>query len=239
MNAIDFPADLATRTTSRLQAARATLSEFVAGRPDDLLGLVIFANYPDLVCPPTLDHGFLLDSIEAIRPARPGDDGTNIGDAMAWSLDVLKDATTARKVLILLTDGNNEPAVPEPLDPIEAARLAKELGVTLHTIAVGRPGGVVRSIEAETGLPVSTHVDGPDIPLLERLAAITGGRSFAAIDADALHNVFATIDALEKSPVRGEIKTRYDEQYAPWAVAAIGFLAIDRLLANGRLRRLP
>ena len=87
--------------------------------------------------------------------------------------------------------------------------------------------------------PVVAEVEGPNIALLEQLAEITGGRSFVATDADALRDVFATIDLLEKSPVHGEIRTRYDEHYAPWAAAALGLLALDRLLANGRLRRLP
>ena len=120
---------------------------------------------------------------------------------------------------MLLTDGNNEPAGPRPLDPEKAATLARDLGVTLHTIAIGRPGGIVRGTEPDTNLPVMTEVEGPNIALLERLAAITGGRAFVATDADALDEVFQTINALEKSPVKGEVLTRYDEHFAPWAAA--------------------
>ena len=116
---------------------------------------------------------------------------------------------------MLLTDGNNEPAVPRPLDPEQAAILARDLGVTLHTIAIGRAGGIVRGTDPATDLPVMAEVEGPNLPLLERLAAITGGRSFVATDADALEDVFQTIDELEKSPVKGEILTRYDEHSPP------------------------
>jgi Ca-activated chloride channel family protein len=239
MNAEDFPADLGSRTTSRLEAARATFKEFVAGRPDDLIGLIVFANYPDLACPPTLDHRFLVESVDAVRPARPGDDGTNIGDALALALDALRSTSPEKKVLVLLTDGNNEPAVPHPLDPEDAARLARALGVILHTIAIGTPGGLLRSNEADTNLPVTREAGGPNVPMLRRLAKITGGRSFAATDADGLREIFEAIDSLEKSTVRGEIKTRYDERYVPWAAAALALLAFDRLLSNGRLRRLP
>ncbi|ODU00051.1 MAG: magnesium chelatase [Planctomycetes bacterium SCN 63-9] len=239
MNAADFPADLGSRTTSRLEAARATFREFVAGRPDDLIGLVVFANYPDLACPPTIDHSFLIDAVNAVRPATPGDDGTNIGDALAMGLDALRDSPPRKKVLVLLTDGNNEPAVPNPLDPEEGARLAQALGVTLHTIAIGTPGGLLRSTETTTRLPVTREAEGPNLAMLERLAKITGGRAFSATDADGLRKVFEAIDAMEKSPVRGEIKTRYDEQYAPWAASALVLLVVDRLLSNGRLRRLP
>jgi len=239
MNTVDFPADGDTRRISRLDAARETFSRFVEGRPDDLIGLVVFANYPDLACPPTLDHRFLIESAEAVRSARPGDDGTNIGDALAWSLDALRHATPAKKVLILLTDGNNQPAVPHPLDPVRAAELARDLGVTLHTIAVGRSGGIVHGTDERTNRPVVAETEGPNLPLLQTLADVTGGRSFIAADADALDEVFRTIDRLEKSRIQNEIRTRYDERFLPWAVAAVGLLTLDRLLTSGRLRRLP
>jgi Ca-activated chloride channel homolog len=239
MKAVDFPADHGTRLISRLGAAQTTFSRFIEGRPDDLIGLVAFANYPDLVCPPTLDHAFLIETARALRPARPGDDGTNIGDAIAWGLQALLKAPPRKKVLVLLTDGNNEPAVPQPLDPEQAALLARDLGVTLHTIAIGRVGGVVRGVDPKTQLPFVTEVAGPNLPLLQRLAELTGGTFFPATDADALAEVFRRIDELEKSPVRGRKLTRYHEHYARWAGLALALLVLDRLLAQGRLRRLP
>jgi Ca-activated chloride channel family protein len=240
MKTADFPADHGTRTITRLEAAKTTFRRFVEGRPDDLIGLVAFANLPDLTCPPTLDHDFLGEAVAALHPARPGDDGTNIGDAIVWGLDALLEAPPHKKVLVLLTDGNNEPAVPQPYDPEKAAILARDLGVTLHTIAIGRAGGgVVRGVDRKTELPFIAEVTGPNLPLLERLAKLTGGTSFAATDADALGEVFKRIDDLEKSPVRGRIHTRYDERFAPWAAGVMGLLVLDRLLALGRLRRLP
>jgi Ca-activated chloride channel homolog len=239
MRTRDFPADRDTRRISRLEAAKTTFARFVEGRPDDLIGLVVFANYNDLACPPTVDHRFLLETSSAVRAARPGDDGTNIGDAIALSLGALRKTAPAKKVLVLLTDGNNEPAVPNPLDPEQAAVLARDLGVTLHTIAVGRIGGIIHSNDPDTKLPVATEVEGPNIPLLERLASITGGQSFIATDADALEKVFQRINTLEKSRVTGEVRTRYNEQFAPWAFLALGLLICDRLLVAGWLRRIP
>jgi Ca-activated chloride channel family protein len=239
MNTVDFASDGQTRVISRLEAARRTLTQFVKGRPDDLIGLVLFANFPDLVCPPTVDHAFLTESIAPIRSARPGDDGTNIGDAVAWGIDTLLVAPPAKKVLVLLTDGNNEPAVPNFLDPGESANLARELGITLHTIAIGQRGGVERGVDQRTGRPVVAEFAGPNLPLLESMARSAGGRSFVATDADALSDIFRTIDRLEKSPIQGQILTRYEEHFAPWAAASLGFLVLDRVLALGRLRRLP
>jgi Ca-activated chloride channel family protein len=239
MNTKDFTTDRGTQTVSRLDAAKATFSQFVDGRPDDLIGLVAFANYPDPTCPPTPDHAFLKDLVSALGPAGPVDNGTNIGDAMAVCLDWLLIARPQKKVLVLLTDGNNEPAVPEPLDPEEAAILARKLGVTVHTIAIGHRGGVIQGVDPDTRLPVAAEVAGPNLPLLQRLAELAGGRSYVAADTDSLAKVFDAINKLEKSPIRGQILTRYDEHYATWAAAALGLLVLDRLLSLGRLRRLP
>jgi Ca-activated chloride channel family protein len=252
MNTRDFPPEPDETSTgqkpaespiTRLEAAKTTFVRFVEGRPDDLIGLVVFANEPDLACPPTLDHAFLVEQARAVSTARPHDDGTNIGDAIAWAIDSLRKAPPKKKVLVLLTDGRNSPARTAgrpPLDPETAAELARALGVTLHTIAVGKAGGVVHTPEPVTKLErAAGEVEGPDLALLERLATLGGGRSFAATDAAALRGVFTTIDTLEKSPVRGVVRTRYREEYAPWVGLAVACLVLDRLLAAGRLGRLP
>ena len=215
MNAVDFPTDRGTRLISRLEAAKKTFADFVDGRSDDLIGLVVFANYPDLACPPILDHTFLRETTGAVRSAQPGDDGTNIGDAIVVGLQAVLAVSPKKKVLVLLTDGNNEPAVPQPADPEWAAGLARDFEVTIHTIAIGRIGKGTQGLDPGMKLPVPVDAAGPNLALLERLATLTGGRSFAATDADALTEVFRTINALEKSPVRGQILTRYNEHFAP------------------------
>jgi Ca-activated chloride channel family protein len=237
MKTPDFPT--ASGPIPRLEAAKQTFARFVQGRPDDLIGLVAFANYPDLACPPTLDHDFLLSVVRALRPARPGDDGTNLGDAVAWALGAVRKTEPTKKVLILLTDGRNDPAVPNPLDPIRAARLCHELGVTLHTIAIGGAGGLVRQVEPKTGLPIPADMAGPDLELLRTMAEQGGGQAFVAADGRSLQNVFRAIDALATSPVRGTMRTRYRDWYASWIGAALAALAIDCLLLAGPLRRLP
>jgi Ca-activated chloride channel family protein len=224
---------------TRLEAARSAFVRFVEGRPDDLIGLVTFANYPELACPPTLDHAFLVEVARSVRPARPGDDGTNLGHAVAWGLDALMKASPRKKVLILLTDGRDEPAVEKPLDPQEAARLARDLGVTLHTIAVGGREGAAYKVDPENRPDVMRRTSAPDYALLERMAATAGGRAFVAPDARSLKQVFDTLDALERSPVQATIRVRYDERYGAWAAAGVVLLAADRLLSGGRWRRIP
>jgi Ca-activated chloride channel homolog len=239
MNAVDFPTDRGTRLISRLDAAKSTFGDFVAGRSDDLIGLVVFANYSDLACSPTLDHGHLRVTIETLRSARPGDDGTNIGDAMAVGMEAVLAVSPTKKVLVLLTDGNNEPAVPQPLDPEQAALLARAFHVTLYTIAIGRVDNLTQGLDPSVKLALSADVAGPNLALLERLVTLAGGRSFVASSADTLTEVFRKIDALEKSPVQGQILTRYNEHFAPWAGLAVSLLFIERLLSFARLRRLP
>jgi Ca-activated chloride channel family protein len=240
--ASDAKATAGPAPITRLAAARATFVRFVEGRPEDLVGLVVFANEPDLACPPTLDHRFLVEQVRALRPVRPDEDGTNIGDAIVWALDALRAAPPKKKVLILLTDGRNAPARTagtNPIEPEAAAALVRDLGVTLHTVAVGKAGRILRAPEPVSGFErAAGESDGPDRALLEQLAQIGGGRAFAATDTAALKQVFATIDALEKSPVRGEVRTRYREEYATWVAVALACLVFDRLLASGRLRRL-
>lgn len=236
MKTVDFPDG--GEAISRLEAAKSILARFVQARADDLVGLVKFANYPDLDASPTLDQRFLLDAIRAIRPAGAVDDGTNLGDAIVQALGAIRDAPTRKKVLILLTDGRNAPAVPKPVDPVVAAVLARELGVTLHTIAVGRP--VEPNAKAvRPAVPSEADTEGPDLTLLSRLAEVGGGQAFVAADAEALENVFRKIDILEKSPVAGTIRTLYREQYTPWVVAALGLLTLDLAWTSGRFRRLP
>ncbi len=233
MNAVDFAS--AASTISRLEAAKETFTRFIAGRPDDLLGLVVFANYPDLASPPTLNHPFLTDVTRALRPARADDDGTNLGDAIVWALDALRQAPPRKKVLILLTDGRNSPASHDrpPLDPEAAANLAREMGVTLHTIALGRAEKTSRAAAPEAG------DSGPDLALLERLARLGGGQCFVASDSRSLDMIFDRIDRLERSPVRGTVHTRYRERFLPWVGLALGLVIVDRVLVAGRLRRLP
>ncbi len=237
MKAADF-ADGDAKKSTRLDAAKRTMTRFIDARPDDLIGVVAFANYPDSTCPPTLDHDFARDAVAALTTAVGPDDGTNLGDALAWSLDLLRESPATSRVLILLSDGRNDPNVAKPLDPRIAAGLCRELGVTLHTIAVGSAGGLVREKEPVSGLDIIAEVGGPDLPLLADLARIGGGQSFRATDAKGLGEVFAAIDRMEKSPFSETIQTRYHEQFAPWAAVALACLAGQRLLRGGRLARL-
>ena len=224
---------------SRLDAAKKTLSSFIKGRPDDLIGVIAFADVPRGVAPPTLDHGFVLDAVRGIRPANTSEGGTNLGRAIALGLDELRGQSTPRKVLILLTDGRDSPAVSDtvkPIAPEEAASLAKPLGITIHTIAVGAAdapdpvGDLSRRPVIDTG---------PDLARLEALAKLGGGTAFSASDTNGLEGVLKEIDTLERSPISGTVRTRYREGYPYFVAGAMVCLLVERLLRIGPLRILP
>ncbi len=242
MTAEDVPSGDGTFIT-RLEAARRTIDRFIMGRPDDLIGLVGFGTYPDLICPPTLDHDVLRALLATLGPARPGENATNIGDAIAWSLQSVLETEPSERVIVLLTDGQNEPdvaATPDWLDPDEAATLVRRLGARLYTIGVGAPGGMVRVDVPGTGISYPEQLqEGYDPIALDRWAELGDGEAFSAESAEMLEQVFERINTLEQRPFTGEILTRYREEYPPWVAAALVLLALDRVASATRARRLP
>ena len=248
MKTADFPAPGGGPPISRLDAARVTLGWFLEARGEDLIGVVAFANLPETIAPPTLDRAFVWDAIQAVQPAGAGDDGTDLGGAIAWGLDLIRLAPTNRKVVILLTDGRHAPGSSEALAPTVAAEVARGLGITLHTVAIGRPADPVQPAvtpAATVGPPSPTPAadpppsDGPDLAMLQTLADRGNGRAFVATDSRSLEAIFGEIDALETSSIQGTIQTVYRERFAPWVGVALLLIAIDLFLRSGRLRRIP
>jgi Ca-activated chloride channel family protein len=215
-------ADDLERGSSRLEVTRRAAREFIAERPDDRIGLVTFARYPDLVCPPTMDHGSLramLDAVEQV--AADGDeDATGIGLAVARCAAALRASTASSKVVVLLTDGEENvarPDLPEEITPVEAARLCAELGVRVYSIAAGigrqTPGG--QWVELDTG-PV------------RQLAELSGGAFFAARDAAAVARVYAMIGELERSAFAAP-RFEYADRFLAFLVAGLLLWALGRL----------
>lgn len=208
---------------TRLDVALDAAARFVAGRPSDRVGLVRFARYPDVVCPLTLDHDALAAFLGQVRlVASDGpEDATGIGAAVARAAQLFDPGSAASKVIVLLTDGEETVATPGAEDEIatvHAAQLCERLGVRVYTIAagVGRvgPGGV------------RTPLDTGEV---ERLARRTGGRFFAASDAQALSRVYAEIDALERAPM-DEPRYRVEERFLSLLGAAVLLFLLGRVL---------
>jgi Ca-activated chloride channel family protein len=234
MQAMDFQID--GEHVDRLTAIKNVAGKFVSGadqlegRFSDLVGLITFAGYADGETPPTLDHAFLVSQLNSAQiVTNRNEDGTAIGDAISLAVEKLN-ALDARqkekvksKVIILLTDGENNAG---DLDPIQAAELAQTMGIKVYTIGVGTKG--------EAPVPVTDRFTGRkviqwmpvniDEATLEKVASITGGKYFRATDTDSLEKIYAEIDKLEKTKVEAHNFVDYRElAVQPYASATTKF----------------
>lgn len=230
--------------TTRLDAARSAFRLLITGgtapdgtslpgRAEDSIALVTFAAVPDTACPLTLNHTAVLAALDALKPKETIDAGTNIGDAIAEGLIRLTAAGGRRKVLILLTDGEHNLAKdgPDaPLKPRQAAQLAANLGIPVHTVDCGTdpaPGS-----DPDEAVK---RADGKKV--LADVAAMTGGTAFHAANGAEMQAVLAEIDRLERSPAEGVVYRRFHELYGPVALAAAGVLFAVLLLEGSIWRR--
>ncbi len=237
--------DLGSESISRLDAVKHAVRLFVAGgdhglagRPNDKIGVITFARDPDVVCPLTLDHQAVLDAVDEIQLAPPV--GTNIGDALAWALDRLRHDPTKQKVVVLLTDGGHN--IKEGMQPLEAAQLAADLKIKVYTIgAVGnRFGKAPRTLaEALREARGQAAGDSVDEPLMEQMAARTGGQYYRATDTTGLANVYQEIDRLETTRIEKSVQVTRGEWFLAALLPAIGLLLLERTLGATRLLRIP
>ena len=229
MRALDFsPRD-------RLEAAKDVIREFIDGRPNDRIGLVVFASRAFTQCPLTTDRHVLKGFLDEIDIGLI-DDGTAIGLGLATAVGRLRHSDAKSRTVILLTDGmNNVPT----LEPETAAELARTMDVRVYTVAIGREGVAPYPVDTPRGQrmqQIETHIDED---LLRRIAQHTGGVMDRATDPEALARIFATIDRLETSRYETRISTWHREQLAWFATPALLLLILAGLLREVWLRRLP
>lgn len=258
MEALDF--QLKGRDVSRLEAVQHVIQEFVlgsresglAGRPDDLIGLVAFGGFADSKCPLTMDHGALVDIVQGLEVPKPVRDhrgrvinaeslqeelATAIGDGVAVAVDRLRGARAKSKVLVLLTDGDNNAGV---VAPREAAQIAAEAGIKIYAIGIGRNGVVPIPQEDEFGnrvlVPAQFRIDEE---LLKEMAQAGSGKYFHASDTAGLARVYAEIDNLEKSEFEETKYLEYTELFTWFAGAGLGLVFVAGVLSETRFRSLP
>ncbi|AMV72838.1 VWA domain-containing protein [Desulfuromonas carbonis] len=224
MGAADIPPD-------RLSVARAAAAEFIAGRSNDRVGVVLFAGIPYLLAPPTLERAPLLARLAAIEPDRQGS-GTAVGDALAAAAARLAGSDAASRAVILLTDGSNNRG---HLTPVAAARAAAALGIRIYSIGYGTSSGA--PVPLASPAPLLRESLHPE-PLRE-IARLTGGRYFPASDASTLREVYRQIDALETSPLETRVERRATPLAPALALAAALLLGLELLLWRCWLRRVP
>ncbi len=218
----------------RLTAAKHVISEFIAGRPNDRIGLVAFAGKAKLCSPLTLDHGivsYIIREFYLADDRRAGyiaEDGTAIGTAIASAaLRLSERKETKSKVIILVTDGMSNRG---SISPIDAARQAAELGIKIFTIAIGKDERISR---------YTANIDTFDEKTLSEIARITGGQFYRASSGARLQKAFNNIDKLEKTEAKRRTLISYEELF-PWALGAAAiFLLLGLLLNFARPRPAP
>lgn len=225
---------------NRIEAAKQVASEFIAGRPDDNIGLTVFSGEAFTQCPMTTDHAVLINLFQSIdcNLVLKGllEDGTAVGMGIVNAVSRLKDSKAKSKVVVLLTDGSNNRG---DISPMTAAEIARNFGVRVYTIGVGKNGvapypQVVAGMTQYINIPVEI-----DEKTLAGIAATTGGEFYRATDNNSLKEVYAEIDKLEKSKLKVKQFSKRYEAYMPFAIAAAICLLLELLLRYIVLNKIP
>ncbi|MGH7940989.1 MAG: VWA domain-containing protein [Limisphaerales bacterium] len=226
MNTRDYTVD--GQGVSRFDIAKSVLKKFVAERPDDRIGLVVFAAQAFIAAPMTLDHDYLLDNIERLEIGTINSDATAIGDGITTALNRLRNIKAKSKIIVLMTDGANNSG---RIDPITAADAAQALGVKIYTIGLGN-----REIVERMGLPSGFL---PDEDTLRQISKITGGQFYRGDNSQKLRKIYDEINKMEKTEAVVNKYTQFRE-FFPWLLGGgMGLLALEIVLAQTVFRRLP
>lgn len=208
---------------NRLEASKKVAMDFIKGRPNDRVGLVVFSGEAFTQCPLTTDHQVLHNLFQDIKSGMI-EDGTAIGDGLATAISRLKDSQAISKVIILLTDGVSNMGA---LDASSAAEIAKMYGIRVYTIGVGTIGSAPYPVQTPFGVQMQQMEVKIDEPLLKQVAAMTDGRYFRATSNKKLQNIYKAIDELEKSKIDVTVFSKKSEEFHFWAwLAALTLLAM-------------
>lgn len=235
--ALDVSGSMLARdfTPDRLEAAKEVATKFILERPQDKIGLVIFAGESFTQCPLTTDQAVLVNLLRDVKSGMI-EDGTAIGLGLANAVNRLKDSPAKSKVVILLTDGvNNRGAVA----PATAAELAKTYGIRVYTIGVGTYGEAPYPVPTPFGVQLQNVPVEIDEEVLQQIAALTGGKYFRATDNDKLKQIYQEIDQLEKSKIEVKHFSKKNEQYFVFGLAGLCLLIVQVLLRYTLLRKIP
>ncbi len=225
---------------NRLEAAKQVAAEFINGRPNDNIGLTIFAGEAFTQCPLTVDHAVLLNLFNGISCdiAQRGliEDGTAIGMGIANAVTRLKDSKAKSKVVILLTDGSNNRG---DISPLTAAEIAKSFGVRVYTIGVGTNGTAPYPVPTYAGVQYVNVPVEIDESTLTQIAGIANGNYYRATSNSKLKEVYEEIDKLEKTKLNVKEFSKREEAFAPFAWIAFACVLLEILLRNSILKRIP
>jgi len=233
MQALDFKKN--DDQVTRLSVVKDVITEFVKHREMDRMGMVVFGANAFTQCPLTLDQSILLSFIDKLKIGMAGD-ATAIGSAIGISSKRLKDLKSKSKIIILLTDGRNNSGA---ISPIQAAEIAKSLGIKIYTIGVGKRGKAPFLVDSIFGKRLIYQDVDIDEKVLNKISQMTEGKYFRATDLKSLKNIYKQIDLLEKSEVKILDHSKYKELFHYFLIPGLFLLLIEIICSNSFLRRLP
>ena len=228
MRSVDFK-------PNRLEVARKTMDDFIKARVSDRMSLVIFAGEAFTRIPLTLDHDVVRDSLSDATIDSVNQDGTAIGMAISVGLNRLKKSDAGSKIMILVTDGENNAGA---IDPVTASKLAYEMGIRIYTIGIGSDT-MILPVQTPFGQQYRQYEGGFDEDLLKRIAQATGGQYYRALDAKALEQIFDTIDKLEKTEFDEQNYREYNELAYPFIMTALALLCVGVFLDRFYFTQVP
>ena len=237
MIALDMSSSMLARDfqPDRLGAAKSVAIEFVSGRKYDRIGLVVFSAESFTQCPLTTDRAVLINLFQNLQPGLL-EDGTAIGLGLANAVSRLKDSEAKSKVVILLTDGENNRG---EIAPITAAEIAKTFGVRVYTIGIGTVGMAPYPVQTPFGIQLRDMEVKIDERTMTEIANITGGKYFRATNNKALIEIYKAIDLLERSKIENKEFNKKNEEYRRYAIGALILALLAMVLQFVIFRHIP
>lgn len=220
---------------NRLEASKNVASEFIAGRRNDRMGLVVFSGESFTQCPLTTDHAVLLNLFKQVQSGLI-EDGTAIGMGLVNAITRLKESDAISKVIILLTDGVNNQG---EIDPVTAAEIAQTFGIRVYTIGVGTNGTAPYPVQTVWGTQYRDMEVEIDETTLKEISRLTGGQYFRATDNKSLKNIYSEIDKLEKSKIEDTQFSKKNEEFLFYGILAALFMLLELTLRNTIFRNIP
>ena len=233
MQALDFKKN--ETPVTRLSVVKDVVAEFVKNREMDRIGMVVFGANAFTQCPLTLDQNILLSFLDKLKIGMAGD-ATAIGSAIGISARRLKDLKSKSKVIILLTDGRNNSGA---ISPLQAAEIAKSLGIKVYTIGVGKRGKAPFLVDSIFGKRLIYQNVDIDEEVLNKISKMTDAKYFRATDLKSLKDIYKQIDLLEKSEVKSIDHSEHKELFHYFLIPGLILLLTEIVFSNSFLRRLP
>ncbi len=239
--ALDISSSMLARDfqPDRLAAAKNVATEFISGRQNDKIGLVVFSGESFTQCPLTTDHAVLINLLNDIESGMI-EDGTAIGNGLATAVSRLKESTAISRVVILLTDGENNRG---EIAPVTAAELAKTFGIRVYTVGVGTIGTAPYPMQVQTPFGIQTQIRDVEVKIdeetLQKIADTTDGKYFRATNNNKLAEIYKEIDKLEKSKIEVKEYSKKEEEFERYAILAVVFLILGIFLKTTTFRNIP